>query len=38
VSFPIRGDPDPKGGAYAVAQMKGTGTVLFDELRLEEVK
>jgi hypothetical protein len=38
VSFPIVGDPDPKGGAYTVAQMKGTGTVLFDELRIEEVK
>jgi hypothetical protein len=38
VSIPIVGDPDPKGGAYTVAQMKGTGTVLFDELRIEEGK
>lgn len=38
VSLPIKGDPDPHGGAYVVAQMQGTGTVLFDDLKLEEVK
>ncbi|MGE5531091.1 MAG: hypothetical protein ACM3VW_03100, partial [Bacteroidota bacterium] len=38
VSLPIKGEPDPQGGAYTVAQMKGTGTVLFDDLKLEEVK
>lgn len=38
VSLPIKGDPDPQGGAYSVAQVMGTGTVLFDDLRLEEVK
>jgi hypothetical protein len=38
VTLPIKGDPDPQGGAYSVAQMKGTGTVLFDELKIEEVK
>ena len=38
VSFPVKGDPDPQGGAYSVAQMKGTGKVLFDELKIEEVK
>ncbi|MGE5532579.1 MAG: sugar-binding protein [Bacteroidota bacterium] len=38
VSLPIKGEPDPQGGAYSVAQMKGTGTVLCDELKIEEVK
>ena len=38
VALPIKGDPDPQGGAYVVAQMQGTGTVLFDDLKLEEVK
>jgi hypothetical protein len=37
-SFPVKGEPDPQGGAYSVAQMKGSGTVLFDELKLEEIK
>ncbi|MHB8994606.1 MAG: carbohydrate binding domain-containing protein [Armatimonadota bacterium] len=38
VTLPIKGAPDPQGSAYSVAQMKGTGTVLFDELKIEEVK
>lgn len=38
VTFPLKGEPDPQGGAYSVAQMKGTGTVLFDDLKIEEVK
>ncbi|NPV46427.1 MAG: hypothetical protein HPY69_05695 [Armatimonadetes bacterium] len=29
--------PDPQGGAYAVVQMRGKGTVYFDDLRIEEV-
>ncbi len=29
--------PDPQGGAYAVVQMRGKGTVYFDELRIQEV-
>ena len=38
VSLPIKGQPDPQGGAYSVAQVKGEGTALFDELKIEEVK
>lgn len=29
--------PDPQGGAYAVVQMRGKGTVYFDDLRIEEI-
>lgn len=29
--------PDPKGGLYVVVQVDGPGSVLFDELKLEEV-
>ncbi|MEN6643162.1 MAG: sugar-binding protein [Armatimonadia bacterium] len=38
VSYVIKGEPDPQGGAYAVAQVKGTGEAVFDELRIEEMK
>ncbi len=36
VSYAFTAEPDPAGTAYVVAQVKGTGTALFDELKLEE--
>jgi hypothetical protein len=38
LSFTFRAEPDPAGSAYVVARVQGTGTALFDDLRLEEVK
>jgi hypothetical protein len=35
VSCTVIGTPDPQGGAYAVAQVKGTGQAIFDDLKLE---
>lgn len=37
LSYTFKADPDPAGRAYGVAQIKGSGTVLFDDLKLEEV-
>lgn len=38
LSVEFTATPDPQGGAYAVVQMRGKGTVYFDDLRLEEIQ
>ncbi len=38
LSVEFQGTPDPQGGAYAVVQMRGQGTVWFDDVRLEEIR
>lgn len=38
LEFTFSGVPDPKGGAYAVVQVKGEGAAHFDDLRMEAVE
>lgn len=35
ITLDFAATPDPQGGAYAVVQMRGKGTVYFDDLKIE---
>ena len=37
LQFELAGVPDPKGGAYAVVQVRGEGAAYFDDLKMEAV-
>lgn len=38
IAVEFEGTPDPGGAAYAVVQMRGAGTVWFDDVLLEEIE